>query len=521
MSPVYAFSKSVRGDKIVYHKIADSKDTEKIAEVVQKLEALPKVLKSRLHELDLRTNPKNWLSSLLKGYPNEVKREEMEYLLLDFTEPMKTRMREESKYAIGLLMPNRLILCHSLFGEETITPEWKTIPRMLDSDNVLRFVCFLGEGGEITVMFWEREASSSFIEWLGLPRKQAFLFGGKYRIHCEIEGVITEFQLTEEEIEDWISRHPEFKEGKIRLSTPVDLLTVSEIRVGRRRYENARDFMQDYEAQSYGIAHYQEQYNGINKAVLPLLMKYYDEKTRVVRIEGDQEMQEVAKVTPNFDILFVNETIELRASYLTDIARRFVNSEPVKIFHAGHAFRTPPLVVASMEIYNEIQIDSLTRLLIGYYKETNLQDRILDRLLKYTMLQKLAESNRGLPIASFFGPLSRETMEEIILEGTYSKLEEGILEYKSQDIFAGGDTEIIRKLSEDLARKLKRSPFKVYIIGIEDDGTVKPLSASRVTSDRVEGIRTGVQNELSSANIYALPIIREDKAILLMLAVSS
>ncbi|MFH1625384.1 MAG: hypothetical protein ABID54_09565, partial [Pseudomonadota bacterium] len=117
-----------------------------------------------------------------KGYPDNVKREEEEYLLLDFTEPMKTRMREESKWAIGLLMPGKLVLCHSLFGEETITPEWKIIPRMLDMDNVSRYVCFMDDSGIITVRFWERDATSSFIEWLGLPHKQAFLFGGRYRI---------------------------------------------------------------------------------------------------------------------------------------------------------------------------------------------------------------------------------------------------------------------------------------------------------------------------------------------------
>ena len=213
MSSIHAFSKQVKGDRILHQEIADSGDMIKIQQVIEKLEALPKALKSKLDELGLSTNSKTWATSLIKGYPDNVKREEEEYLLIDFTESMRTRMREESKYAIGLLMPNKLILCHSLFGEETITPEWKIIPRMLDMDNVSRYVCFMDDSGIITVRFWERDATSSFIEWLGLPHKQAFLFGGRYRIQSEVEGVTVELQLTEEEIAVIVQKIKEANSG--------------------------------------------------------------------------------------------------------------------------------------------------------------------------------------------------------------------------------------------------------------------------------------------------------------------
>ena len=518
MSSIYAFSKGIKEEKIVHQEIPDSRDIMKIGEVIQKLEELPKAQESRLDELTLKVNPRKWVNSLVRNFPDNVNKEEMEYLLTDFTDEMRTRMREESKYAIGLLMQNKLILCHSYSGEETITPEWKIIQRMLDTDNVLRYVCFINEKGLITVRFWEREATSSFIEWLGLPYKTAFLFGGKYRIYSEIEGVTTEFQLTEEEMESWIKSHSELREGIIKLSRPFELFTISEIRVGRRRYENPEDFMQDYEAEKLGIPRYMREYERINDKLLPMLMKYYDEKTQVVRIEGYEKTIEVTKSTPGFDILFVNDRIDFRASYLRDIVKRFINGEPIKIVHAGVKFKSSPFVLGSVEIYNGIQLDYVTQQIVNYYDGINLQDRNLTILLIYTIFKRLAELNSKLPIYHFLEQLSQEIMKLVSLKEKWTKLEDKVLEYKSADVFAGSNEEIIGKLSEDLEKKLQESPCKIYFIGVEDDGVVNPLLSSRLKSDRIESIRIGLQDALSIDNIYACPVIQGEKGILLIIA---
>ncbi len=518
MSSIYAFSKKVKDIKVVHKEIADSADIAKIEEVIGRLEGLSKASKSGLDELDLRINPKNWATSLLRGYPDNLKREDGEYLLIDFTDAMKTRMREEYKYAIALLMENKLFLCHSLFGEETITPEWKIIPRMLDTDNVLRYVCFMDENGITTVKYWEREATSSFIEWLGLPYKKAFLFGGKYRVYCEIEGITTEFQLDEDDMKKWMEDHPELREGRIRFSSPIEFLNISEIRVGRKRYENTQDFIQDYKAENYGIPRYQKEYERINRGVLPLLMKYYDEKTQVVRREGEQEITEVQKSTPSFDILFVNEHTELRASYLGDIVQRCINGEQINAFHAGLKFRESPFIFGSMRIYNEIQLDSLTRRIVNYYNDISLQDRTLDATLKYAIFKRLAEINGKLPVTHFFEPLSQEIIKSAILKGKWTKTEDKVLEYKSGDFIAGGNEEVIRKLSEDLRKKFKESSLKIYCIGVEDDGVVHPIPSSRLKSDRIESIRNELQDVLSVDNVYACPVIQGEEGILLIMA---
>lgn len=519
MSSIYAFSKRIKEGNVVHHRIADSEDIAKIGQVIDKLTELPKTQQLKLDELQLRTNVKEWANSLVMGYPDDINEKEMGYLLSDFTDTMKTRMREESKYAIGLLMPDNLILCHSSFGEETITPEWKTIPRMLDTDNVSRYVRFINDKGIIVVRYWEREATSSFMEWLGLPQKAAFLFGGKYRIRCEIEGITTELQLTEPEMERWLETHSELKNGTIEFSTPVQLLRITEIMVGRRRYDKPEDFIQDYEAEKQGIPYYQREYEKLNKDILPLLVKYYDEKTQVVRRDEDQVTIVVAKSTPIFDILFADSRIEFRESYLNDLVKRFVNGEAIKIYHAGVKFNMPPFIIGSMEIYNQIQIDSLTQQIIDYYQSVSLLDKNLIMLLRYTIIRKLAEINNKAPIFYFFQRLSEEIMKLATLHGKWAKLEDKVIEYKSSDVFTGNNEEIIEKLAEDFERKLKDSYCKIYFIGVEDDGSVNPLPSNRLKSDRIEHIRNGLQEMLNFASFYACPVIQEQAGILLIAAI--
>jgi len=521
MNPVYTFTKKIKGETVVHGHIADPADISKVHEVIQKLETLPRVTSSNLDEIGLKTNPKKWVVSLVKSYPHNVNPVEMENLLFDFTDTMQTRMREESKYVIGLLTEKGLVLCHSISGEETITPEWRIIPRMLDTDNVLRYVCFVDQKGIVFLKFWEREATSSFIEWLGLPRKQGFLFGPRYKICSEIDGITTELQLTEQEMERWMKEHSEFKDGKIQLSRPVQFLNVSEIRAGTKRYQNAEDFIQDYESQRYGVPQYQKEYERINAKFLPLLMKYYDEKTQVVRKEGDEVTVEVAKSTPHFDILFANENIQLRASYLADISRRFINGEAVNIFHAGLRFRASPFVFGSLEIYNELQLDTLTQWIARYHNETNLQDRNLDILVKCAGLKIMEQANTNLPIAYVFRSLSQEIVRGLSLEEKLSKLEDEVIEYKSRDSLAGGNEEVVEKLSQDLENKLKRSPCKMYIVGVEDNGTLAPIPASELKSDRIESIKNGLQKALGLAKLYTFPVIQREEGILFILALRS
>jgi hypothetical protein len=522
MDPIITFSKQVKSDQVHRKDIIDPKDISKIDDVIQKLERIHRVEELALDELELRTNPKKWIKTLITSYPDLASSDSMENLLHDFTDSMQTRMREETKYALGLIMKGKLILCHSIYGEETITPEWKIIPRMLDTDNVLRYVSFLKrDSGSIRVKFWEREATNSFIEWLGLPRKQAFMFGGKYRISCEIDSVVMELQLTDDEMETWLSEHPEFREGRINLPNPIQVLNISEVKVGRKNYQNPEDFLQDYEAEKQGVAKYQEEYQRAKESFLPLLMTYYDEKYRLVMLDGDNETNAVSKSTPGFDILFADGSIKFRASYIDDLCKRIVNGESIRLFHAGMRFKIPTQSILNIDIFNDIDLPPVTQTLLEYYEKTNLQDRTLDLLIKFVVLSTISEANRLRPIAYVCNAIGEGLLRHFDFNGNLTKTEDTIIEFKSREVFTAKPKDLSDYLVADLNKKLKKSRCKVYVIGVEDDGRIDPLPASRLKSDRIESLKHAILNEIDLQSLFILPIINDGQGLILIIVLAT
>ncbi len=528
LDSIYASSKKIREDEVRHTKITEKRDIEKIRNILLKL---PEPKERRFSEINLRTNPRNWILSLIDSYP-EVDETKMEMLLNDFSDSMQTRMREESKYAMAMLLKNELVLCHSIFGEETITPEWKAIPRMLDSDNVLRYVCFeRHEDSSILVKYYEKWATESFVDWLGLPQKDSFYyFGGKYRIYSKIENTNVVLELTEEELDRWLEIHPEIREGKIRLSNPISVLTFNQIRVGRKKYENVGDFIQDFVAEKYNINFYREKFEELTSSpkkktkedrlsgpIELYLYKFYDEKDKVVKVEGGESVIVLEKINPHIDILFVCKDIEIRSSYLDDIFVRFANGERINIVHPGMSISADPIAIGSMEIWNEIEVMEFTNHLIGYYHGTKLQDEYLFRVLEFAIFKTLAEANKKTHLYHFLEPFAKRTIQEVDSEGRLTKLEDEILEFKPQEYFSGGDDEIIEKLVSDLSVKLQSSLCKIYLIGVEDDGTFNPIPSSRLKSDRVERVRRTLEEKLRPARVYLTPIIQEGKGLLVLI----
>ena len=512
---IFVFSKKVKETEVHYTEIEREIEAEKIKNVLNRL---PQGRKKKIEEIELRTNPKNWILSLIDGYPSDVDREKMANLISDFTENIMTRMREEEKYVIGMLSEGELILCHSVFGEETITPEWKIIPRMLDQDNVMRYVHFKKEVDSFRVKFYERYATDSFVEWLGLSQREAlFHFGGRYRIYTEIGGINSVFELTENQIEQWIEEHPEIRTSKIKLKSPIEMLNITQIIVGKTKYNNPKDFLQDCYAEKYRINYSQEQFKEIIKTLEPYQYKFFDEKSQVIMIKGDDKITKVEKKNPNFDILFSTENIECRESYLDDIFRRFINGERIRIFHAGEKFLSVPIEIKPMEIWNKIKLNELTQKIIEYYQTANLQDRVLTRIFGFVIFTLLDAQNKPSYIHHFLEKFCKKFIEDIPPVSKITKLEDEILEFKSRDYFGGKDEEIAMKICTDLKKKLKEPPYKIYLIGVEDDGTIGFIPDSRIKSDRLENIRQKIKQESQVTHLYLTPVKCGDNENILIL----
>jgi len=513
---MYTYSKGIKDTYVTDKVINDERDISKIDEIIQNLTKISGVREDILSNIGLRTNPKNWIRNAIKNFPTNIDNEEMKSLLFDFTESMQTRMREDFKYALIIVLNNQVILCHSKYGQKTITPEWKTIPRMLDVDNILRFVIFYANGEEVKVKYWEHSATNSFIEWLGLTRKQVFQLGGKFRIISEFEGVTLEFQLTEDELENWLENYPEFSDGEIKFKEPLMKLTIQNVKVGNKQFNIVKDFVQFYEAEKFGIPFYQEEYERIVNDHLPLLFKYIDDETKIIRIDGENEISEVNKDTPYFDILFVNEFIELRASYGKKLAKKFVNKENLMVFHAGMKFKSDAYKLGNLKVFNSLKLSKLSEQLSDYYNETNIQDSSLDTILQYVILKVLAIDNKDFPVESFFNSIAELIINDVNINGCVTKTEDVFFEYKSREIFTGKNDNIISLLVKEIKSKILTNTCVVIIIGIEDDGSFDPIPSSRLNSNRVETIKTGIEEEIPNIEVFPFQINQDNASLVLM-----
>ena len=518
LKPIFTYSKPITKIGIEYKEINEISDIQKILGVIDKLENQISIREMSFSDIGLRTNPKDWIRSALTKFPDNGY-EYMKNLLNNFTESMQTRMREETKHALAILMENKLILCHSKFGQNTITPEWKIIPRMLDIDNVLRFVSFTfsNNGKKITVKFWESSSTNSFMEWLGLTKKQAFLVGGRYRILTSVDEVNIEFQLTDEDLDGWLEHHPEFVDGEIRFAKPINELVIDEVRVGSRHYSNPEDFIQDYEAEQFGVPFYADEYERLKKNYLPLLVKILDDEDKVISIEGDDENIEVQKTTSNFHIIYADGDIELRGHYVKQLGKSISNSEELNIFHAGMKFKSHPYQIDNIKIFNEIFISQLTQTIIDYINSVDLHDITLRRIFLYVIFSLLAIDNSDQPIEYFFLTLCKTIISKLLFSPTFQKTEDYLLEYKRRDTI-GTNEKTIQYYIDDIRTKLKLNSCKFYLIGVGDDGTIDPIPKNIISSDRIEIFRKGISSQLDNTQIYLYPI-GDEKKLLVLLAI--
>ena len=123
----------------------------------------------------------------------------------------------------------------------------------------------------------------------------------------------------------------------------------------------------------------------------------------------------------------------------------------------------------------------------------------------------------GSPFSYVFQEIASGLVAKQSFNKRISKTEDGILEYKSRDIFSGKSDEIANELAKDIQVKLQTSPCKVYCIGIEDNGKVNPINPSRMRSDRIEQIKQGLINRIPNRTIHSMPIIQGDEGLMLYL----
>lgn len=518
--------KSSRGENEIFHKsIEESRNIEKIRTVIEKL---PKPVEKELSELDLNTISKKSVIKILDTTPQESDRQSIENVLHDFSDSMKKRAREEGKYAVAITLNNGFIVCHSTIGEETITPDWQIIPRMLDSDNVLRYIYFQKKEKKIIAKFFEKFASDGFVDWLGLKSRDAFShFGGRYRFFSKLEDKVTAvIEISEDDIDDWIDDHDEeILDGKIQFHTPITSLSLTQILVGRKKYTKTEDFIQDYQGEKIGIDRYKKVFSDLysiqrqQKSIGPMdlyLHKFIDEKEKLIKIVDGEHITICDKENPNVDIIFCCDKIEFRSSYLDDILTRFNNGVEILIVHPGMSIAARSLRIKNLRVANQLNTNSTIKFLIKYYADTQLQDKWLDSIFTATIFSQLAQANNQNCLKYFFNNFAQKIIKDAKLVKKLTKIEDDIFEYKSSDKISGDNKTVIKNIAEIIEQKANNSQCKLIFFGIEKDGTFNPILNKKFYDDRIGDIAKALK-ELTNRKISIIPIRDDTKCVPLVI----
>jgi hypothetical protein len=516
-NPFFVYSKEVKGEKINTNKITLHTDKKNLLKVISSLLSIGSVKSKNLDEISLKENCVLWIDSIFKDYP-KINEEFMMFLIQDFTDSMFTRMREEEKYAIGIVTGDLIILCHSLFGEKTITPTWKVIERMLDKDNVIRYVCFKKEGNKIKVIFYEETKSVFFVQWLGIPEKEALsYFGGKNKFVAELHDTWLSLEFTDEDFEKQILQDKIFtiKENTIVLPSPVNEFHLIQIWRGKRPYKNYEDFLQDFLAQRYELAYYQEEYKKLINSLTPLTKKLIDDEDELRDVSGKTL---VKKRNPNFNILFCNGTIDIRPAFLEKILTKLLNGEQIRIFHAGMNLISNPLRINKLEIYNPL-ITNLSKPMIEYHNEMfgRIPSAFANIFLHIT-LHLLYLENSDKPISYFLKRLRDKLLNKLTVDSKLPINENNVIELKSRDFLSDKNEELLEKMVNDITKKLEENPFKIYIIGYDEKiKQFEPFPSSRFNDNRINYIKTELKRRLKrELELFKLTVENSSSCILIL-----
>jgi len=504
----YVYSKRVKEGAIKSTEIRKDEEKRKLSEMITSLLRLGR--EKGLDDLEIKENCREWVIKILEKYPSFDK-SHLKYLINDFTDHMMTRMREEGKYAIAIVYQGMLLLCHSAVGEKTMTPSFQIIERMLDKDNVDRFVAFKKENDQIKVIYWEHYPSGLFIRWLGITGREAsYYLGGKNRFYTEIEGLKCAIELSDEEVEEKLVESDKFKFENNTLILPSGYsLVINQIRTGKKYYKNYDEFLEEFMFRRYNLTYYSEQYTKINNSLDLLYKKFVDEKDKLIEIENSKEKTVLRKRNPNFTILFANKHISIRQSFLNELFTNYLNNTKTKIFHAGMKFSQKPLKIGPFEFYNKIETNELISAICEFLEKSDIKDKSIYHTLSYTILQLLKNKNQEKPISYFLEKFSQKLIEKIDLSQKIIQQENTIIEFKSRDIMVGNNDQIVMKLTEDIKKKMKDTNFKIYIIGVDEKTqTFEPIKSSKLPSDRVTKIEQKIRKQLKTTGKFIIKLIK-------------
>ena len=520
------YSKPINEKKIQEVKIERGIDKEQIFNLIEEFESIAK--KVNYNKLDLNSNPHSCVIRLLEAESEQ----HMEFLLNDFTDNMKTSMRQEDRLVIAIQYQNSIGLFHSRSQETTITSNWTVVHRILDKDNVDRFVIFKKIRDNIFVWYYEFSKSGSFISWLGVEDKNNhFLVGGLNKLYSTIQGMTCAIELSDKDVEKLILENEgqfTIKENSIQLKKSISSFNISQIRVGSKRYSSIHDFLQDADAKRFNLNIHNKKYEEIMGSMEPSYNQVFDDEYEVYRYDSHETATLVRKRNDFFKILYGvkiqnKEFIKFRTSFLQHIVNDFFNHEGINIFHAGmkiYSDKDQLVRIQKIEFYNNINTNDSVKKIIAFYNEKELKDIIIDKIFLCSVFLSLEKLNRNTPISYFFHEISKIICGNINKNVTCAQQEVDLIEYKSGDFLVGKNDDLVAEnIVGDLEKKFRNSSIKVYFFGLDEDiNAIRPLSIRKYNSDRLGSIEQKINQKLlgfAETSLFRVDISSKDCVIIM------
>jgi hypothetical protein len=393
-----------------------------------------------------------------------------------------------------------------------MTQSWKVVKRMLDKDNVDRFVFF---NIDHTVIYYEYYKSISFVDWLGIPEKEAFYYlASKNRIYVDLNGIEASLELSDEQVDSILIKEEDknitIQNDILHFSPPIRNLSIKHINSGRRRFASIGEFKQYYLARIKNLLYYSEKYKNLTNSLLIYTTTFIDEKDGL-RDLNKKDKYHIRK-HGYVDVIFAGpingQTIEIADSYLNYLFTKLINNEKVLIYHPAmemYDHESEVLRVNNFHFLNKLCCDNLAQTLVKLVNEQTYDEQIVRMVLLYTTFELLERLNSRTHVSYIINKLNLKLEQEIakLRNGILSTHEDKIIEFKDSDYVAKDNKNIINDLARDLRKKLDKNAFKIYLIGInEKQRHIRPVSLTKFPDERLATIEDGIKKELDNINLH-------------------
>ncbi|AEN07314.1 hypothetical protein Halar_0039 (plasmid) [halophilic archaeon DL31] len=515
--PVYLRYKEVQGHELTEQTLTSETKVQNILEVIRGLDRQTKS-SSVATDVELDANPDMWISHLLNNYPDPPEIFDSS-LINNFCDSLYTSARQAGKYAVLLVVANSVIICHTDSKEKTITTEADVLERLLDTDNVDKYVRFKRERDGINAYHFERNQNTkSFSEWLGIqPEEIAFEEAGDVKIYTRQKSAKSIFQYSRDEfVDNFLLEETHTLVSDVLRFPDGDEFPVDQVKLGRRSYENVDEFLQAFYNIYYDLQTYQTKYGNLTESLEPWNEDIVDYNSKVTSgLDGEIV---VKKEHDEFNIVFADKLIDLSAGWRLELLSNFISGDETRLHHVGSSFIEEPQAIGPFLVHNNADGD-FKRLneLYDIISNFNTGDTMAN-IVSYVIFDTAAEWFDS-PESHFFDQLCEKCIENLDAEGVVIPEEGSIIEYKSRDWFSGIDND---ELADKITKEIQNDTT-LLIGGIEDEQTIRPLARNRFDPDRDKDIRETLlsrNGNHSTINFSTLPV-REDECLTLVFSIKS